>query len=271
MHISLMGHNLNILYVFEYLYILYLCDFSVFYSNVCICRAGRIRLLPYALRLDYYAPITPRRGSTNLMNDIFHRVFNPGFLEVYYGPMKSGKTRTLLNRLDSLSYLSNCPMVIVKPHSDNRDQDVRSRFGEVHLPCKIIPADRPSRILDLVTDSRVLAIDEAQFFIPGHGLLKIVQECRMRGMNVLVSGLNLDFRGEPFGEMPLLINQADVAYPLHAVCDYPGCNNAAFYTQRLIAGAPAPYDAPIVSVEGAQKNETYEVRCLWHHKVPGKP
>jgi len=206
-----------------------------------------------------------------VINDIFHRVFNPGFLEVYYGPMKSGKTRALLNRLDSLSYLSNCPLVIVKPQSDSRDRDVRSRFGEVHLPCETVPAHDPRRILDLVTDSRVLAIDEAQFFAAGCGLLKVVRECQLRGMNVLASGLNLDFRGEPFGEMPLLINQADVAYPLHAICDYPGCNNAAFYTQRLIDGEPAPYDEPIVSVEGAQANESYEVRCLWHHKVPGKP
>jgi len=206
-----------------------------------------------------------------VISDIFQRVFNPGFLEVYYGPMKSGKTRALLHRLDSISYLSDCPLLIVKPDSDSRDQGVHSRFGEVHLPCRIVDADQPQQILEMIDDSRVLAIDEAQFFIPSQGLLAVVRECRMRGMNVLVAGLNLDFRGEPFGEMPQLITLADAAYPLHAICDVPGCNNAAFFTQRLINGMPAPYDAPIVSVEGSSDEETYEVRCLWHHEVPGKP
>lgn len=201
---------------------------------------------------------------------MFHRAFNPGFLEVYYGPMKSGKTRALLNRLDSISYLSDCPIVIVKPHSDNRDLDLRSRFGEVRLPCEIVDADKPQQIMALLTDTRVLAIDEAQFFVKGSGLIPVIQECQKRGMNVLTSGLNLDFRGEPFGEMPFLVNLADLSYPLHAVCDYPGCNNAAFFTQRLINGQPAPYDAPVVSVEGASAEEAYEARCLWHHQVPGK-
>ncbi len=78
----------------------------------------------------------------------------------------------------------------------------------------------------------------------------------------------LSFRGEPFGPMPSLVGRADKAIRLTAICDYSGCDLRATRTQRLINGKPAPYDSPLVVIEGEGIEETYEARCVLHHNVP---
>ncbi|HHH83585.1 MAG TPA: thymidine kinase, partial [Chloroflexi bacterium] len=82
----------------------------------------------------------------------------------------------------------------------------------------------------------------------------------------IVAGLDMDFRGEPFGPMPKLMAQAERVDKLHAICMV--CGGPAFRTQRLIDGQPARYDDPVVVV-GA--SELYEARCREHHSVPGGP
>ena len=92
----------------------------------------------------------------------------------------------------------------------------------------------------------------------------LCRELAEQGVRVIVAGLDLDFRGEPFGPMPLLMAEAEQVSKLQAICLV--CGTAASRTQRLIDGRPAGYGDPVV---GAQ--EVYEARCRQHHEVPGRP
>jgi thymidine kinase len=107
----------------------------------------------------------------------------------------------------------------------------------------------------------VVAIDEAQFFDPE--IVPIVRQLADRGLRVIVAGLDTDFRGEPFGPMPVLMALAEQVEKLQAICMV--CGEPACRTQRLVNGVPARYDDPIVIV-GA--SELYEARCRAHHEVP---
>jgi thymidine kinase len=90
-----------------------------------------------------------------------------------------------------------------------------------------------------------------------------VQALADRGLRVIVAGLDMDFRGEPFGAIPTLMAQAEQVDKLHAICMV--CGDPASRTQRLIDGLPARYQDPVVVV-GA--SELYEARCRRHHEVP---
>ena len=94
-------------------------------------------------------------------------------------------------------------------------------------------------------------------------LTHIVQELADKGLRVIVAGLDTDFRGEPFGPMPIIIAQAEEVDKLHAIC--MECGEPATRTQRLVNGKPAHYNDPVVIVGAA---EMYEARCRKHHIVP---
>ena len=113
-------------------------------------------------------------------------------------------------------------------------------------------------------DTQVVAIDEVQFF--GEDVADLCNHFANRGRRVIVAGLDMDFRGEPFGPMPKLLAQAEIVTKLTAACTVCGC--AATRTQRLVNGSPAHYTDPIIRV-GAK--ESYEARFRKHHQVPGKP
>ena len=104
-------------------------------------------------------------------------------------------------------------------------------------------------------------MDEAQFF--DAEVVAISHELAARGVRVIVAGLDMDFRGEPFGSIPVLMSEAEDVLKLHAICMV--CGDNASRTQRLVNGKPARYDEPIVIV-GA--SEMYEARCRQHHEVP---
>lgn len=107
----------------------------------------------------------------------------------------------------------------------------------------------------------VVAFDEAQFF--DAGLVPLAAELAGAGARVIVAGLDLDFRGEPFGVVPELLARAEHVEKLTAVCVV--CGAAATRTQRLVNGQPARFDDPVILV-GA--HESYEPRCRAHHEVP---
>ncbi len=107
--------------------------------------------------------------------------------------------------------------------------------------------------------TRVIAIDEAQFF--DESLVALVLELAERDRRVLVAGLDLDFRAEPFGPMPGLLARAEVVEKLTAICR---CGKQATRTQRLIGGDPAHEDDPVILVGAA---ESYEPRCRACHVV----
>lgn len=196
------------------------------------------------------------------MSNIFVRY---GVIEGFCGPMASGKSSALLKRVDPLRWIHGKDFIGFKPGTDNRSKHCRS--SENFIDWIYIPADKPEAMLDYITKNHdLVAIDEAQFF--DSGIVKTVLDLQKNMKNIIFAGLDSDFRGEPFGAMKELMFHANELTKLHAICN--SCGEPAYYTQRLIDGKPAPYDSPIVSIEGKGNKETYESRCFKHHIVPGK-
>ncbi len=106
-----------------------------------------------------------------------------------------------------------------------------------------------------------MAVEEAQFF--DTGIVDVCEHLADAGYGVITAGLDMDFRGEPFGPVPTLLSVADEVVKLRAICAV--CGREASRSQRLINAEPAPACAPTILV-GAQ--ETYEARCRHHHEVP---
>ncbi len=191
------------------------------------------------------------------------------FLEVFCGPMKSGKSRELLNRIDKLKYLPGASYILFKPSTDNRSQGIKTRFGNIELDCKSIKS--PNEILEMVKpEHQVVGIDETHFF--DSSIIPVIKELLKREKHILIAGLDLDFRGEPFGPMPHILSIANEVYKFSAVCQYHedsrGCELPATRTQRLINGKPAPYESPRILI--GDEKEGYEPRCIKHHQVPKK-
>ena len=193
------------------------------------------------------------------------KYYRAGFLEIYTGPMKSGKSSALIGRVEKLKYAKNINLQLFKPKLDTRFNDLKiiSRRGD-SIRSTSISEKNPKEILDKVKEKiDVVAIDEVHFF--NKEIIEVVKKMIKEGKNVILAGLDLDFKGEPFGCMPYLMAIANRVIKLEGICDYPGCNNRGTRTQRLIDGKPAPPDSPLILVGG---DELYEVRCLKHHVIP---
>ena len=182
-----------------------------------------------------------------------------GQVEVICGSMFSGKTEELIRRVRR-AVIAKQSVQVFKPELDDRysAKHVSSHNGE-NIEAR--PVQNAQKILDLLNeDTTVVAIDEAQFF--DNKLSGVIDELAGRGIRVILAGLDMDFRGEPFGLMPQLMCCAEEVTKLHAICVV--CGDLASRTQRLVDGEPARYDDPIILV-GA--NESYEARCRKHHEV----
>jgi thymidine kinase len=183
-----------------------------------------------------------------------------GSIEVICGSMFSGKTDELIRRLRRAT-IARQKVQVFKPVVDTRyaELKVTSHAGTDFDAIPISKAaDIYARLDEGVT---VVAIDEAQFF--DTEILSVVHTLANRGLRVLVAGLDMDFRGEPFGMMPALMAQAEKVDKLQAICMV--CGEPASRTQRLVNGKPAHYHDPVVIVGAA---EMYEARCRAHHEVP---
>lgn len=223
--------------------------------------------------------------------------------EICYGPMKSGKSRYLVQQAEDL-HRQALSFLAFKPVQDTRDGSfIRSR----DLDCRDVQALGISTSRDLLAlveqalnepeallarlpgcaDSSALGLHKT--FRPGQALraclidevflldgelLAVIDQLMAAGVSVYLSGLDRDFRGEYFPlrhferhnlTMQHLIQRCDRAFPLQAGCEV--CTRPAELTQRLINGAPAPYDSPTVLIG----DEEYEPRCYEHHVVIGKP
>jgi thymidine kinase len=188
---------------------------------------------------------------------------SPGGIEIITGSMFSGKTDELIRRLRR-ARIARQTIQVFKPRLDTR-YDLQKVTSHAGTEFEATPVGRAADILPMLApDVTVVAIDEAQFF--DEGITGVVQGLADRGLRVLVAGLDCDFRGEPFGSMPVLMALAEEVDKLHAICMV--CGEPATRTQRLIDGRPARYQDPIVVV-GA--SELYEARCRRHHEVPGAP
>ena len=153
-----------------------------------------------------------------------------GSVEVVCGSMFSGKTEELIRRMKRAQFAKQ-KVEIFKPAIDVRysEEDVVSHDHNV-IPST--PVDSSQNILLLADDCDVVGIDEAQFF--DNGIVDVCNELANRGVRVIVAGLDMDFRGIPFGPMPALCAIADDVQKVHAIC--VRCGALAYVSHRKVAG-----------------------------------
>ena len=189
-----------------------------------------------------------------------------GKLEVICGSMFCGKTEELMRRLRRAEYAKK-KVITIKHKIDNRksfscivSHDGGEREAYPVTSCK----EGLKKLIQLIDESiDVLGIDEIQFF-PDQAV-PILRNVMDSGKRVIVAGLDLDLRGEPFGIVPELMALADDVAKLRAIC--MTCGNDANFTQRLINGKPAHYDDETILVGG---EECYEARCRQCYRIDKK-
>ena len=152
----------------------------------------------------------------------------PGRIEVVCGSMFSGKTEELIRRLKRAKFARQ-RVEIYKPAIDTRysDEEVVSHDSNSILST---PVDSPASILLLANDADVIGIDEAQFF--DHTLVDVCNELANRGKRVICAGLDMDFKGQPFGPMPALMAVAEDVTKVHAIC--VKCGSLAHVSHRIV-------------------------------------
>lgn len=153
-----------------------------------------------------------------------------GRIEVVCGSMFSGKTEELIRRLKRARF-AHQRVEIYKPSLDTRysEEDVVSHDRNA---MSSTPVDSSAGLLLLADNAEVVGIDEAQFL--DEGLPAVCNELANRGKRVIVAGLDMDFRGVPFGPMPALCAIADEVTKVHAIC--VRCGNLAYVSHRKVAG-----------------------------------
>jgi thymidine kinase len=175
-----------------------------------------------------------------------------GWLEVVCGPMFSGKSEELIRRLRRAE-IAGQRVLIVKPRIDDR-YDVAHVVSHAGARMRAVAVDGAHDALRRAEGYDVVGVDEAQFFEPT--IVDAVQGMVLAGKRVVAAGLDRDFRGEPFGPMPLLLCLAEFVDKLQAVCHR--CGGPATRTQRLVDGEPASFDGATIQI-GAL--DSYEARC----------
>ena len=177
-----------------------------------------------------------------------------GWIECICGSMFSGKSEELLRRIKR-GVIAKQKVLLFKPSIDNRydENRVSTHNGNSYDSISI---EKSSDILNFVKDTKydIIGIDEIQFF--DNDIVKIINKLADDGIRVIVAGLDMDFKAEPFHPISEMVTK------LHAVCNK--CGKEASRSQRLINGKPAKYDDPIVVI-GA--SESYEARCRHCHEI----
>ena len=185
-----------------------------------------------------------------------------GWIEVVCGSMFSGKTEELIRRVRRAK-IARQKVQVFKPAIDTRyaEREVTSHNG---LQVEAVPVENTAQVRELIdSDATVVALDEVQFF--DDDVVSLCEELADKGVRVIVAGLDMDFRGVPFGPVPALVARAENVQKLQAICVV--CGGPASRTQRIINGKPAAYDDPVILV-GAE--EAYEARCRGCHEVRGE-
>jgi len=175
-----------------------------------------------------------------------------GWVEVICGSMFSGKTEELIRRIKR-AQIAKQKVQVFKPHVDNRYSKVHvTSHSSLTLDAENV--SQPEEILEALEDNtRIVGIDEAQFFSPA--VVEITQRLANRGLRVIVAGLDLDYRGQPFGPMPLLMATAEFVTKMSAICTV--CGNPASRTQRTrLRTEDEPERQVMVGAE-----DIYEARC----------
>lgn len=208
-------------------------------------------------------------------------------LTCFVGPMNSSKTRRLIDHLSECRDALNYSIRVYKPALDDRfdNKEVRCRNGGCWEAIPV-PSSTKSKAdslfifkdiykLPIKKRPQLVAIDEIQFFDKN---IKDVVKCFLNdNIEVVVSGLNRSFKGEPFPSIESLLALATKIETLNARCTYKDghgktCGAPATMTQRLIDNKPAPYKSPIVVIEKFGNSKvSYEARCADHWFCPGTP
>jgi thymidine kinase len=191
---------------------------------------------------------------------MFHGT-RPGWIEVISGVMFAGKSEELIRRVRR-AVIARRQVQVFKSHLDARYAGLYSVTTHDGLTVEAEPVDSSEQIArSWRTGTEVVAVDEAQFL--DGGIVAVANDLADRGVRVILAGTDVDFRGLPFGPMPLLMCAAEVVDKLHAICVV--CGGPASRNQRLVDGKPAPWESPTIMVGGM---ESYEARCRHCHKVP---
>lgn len=169
-----------------------------------------------------------------------------GSIEVICGSMFSGKTEELIRRLKR-AQIAKLNVEIFKPRTDNRYHDTNIVSHDENSIIST-PVENSSAILLLGANTQVVGIDEAQFF--DEHLLDVCNKLAIKGVRVIVAGLDMDFAGKPFGPVPALMAIAEHITKVHAVCVC--CGNPALYSYRTVLN-----NSTILVGE----KESYEPRC----------
>lgn len=169
-----------------------------------------------------------------------------GWIEVICGSMFSGKTEELIRRLKRAK-IANLKVEIFKPKIDTRYDEVQIVSHDENA-IHSTPIDNSQTILLMATNVDVVGVDEAQFF--DDQLPEVCEQLALRGIRVIVAGLDMDYQRKPFGQMPHLLAKADYITKLHAIC--VKCGNIANYSYRKTA-----QEGQVVLGE----KDVYEPRC----------
>jgi thymidine kinase len=150
-----------------------------------------------------------------------------GWIEVICGSMFSGKTEELIRRLKRAK-IANQKVQIFKPANDTRYDDIKVVSHDEN-EIDSLPISKSTDIYNHLQDINVVGIDEAQFF--DSELTEVCQKLAIKGIRVIVAGLDMDFKGRPFGPIPYLLATAEYITKVHAIC--PHCGNLATHSYRL--------------------------------------
>ena len=184
-----------------------------------------------------------------------------GSIEVITGVMFSGKSEELLRRVRR-ALIARRSVQVFKSHLDDRYSGIHAISSHDGRRVEARPVSSSLEIAEQTTDDvDVVAIDEVQFL--DTGIIEVANRLADRGIRVIISGTDMDFRGEPFGPIGPLLAVAESIDKLHAICVV--CGDLATRNQRLIDGRPAVAEGPTIQVGGS---ETYEARCRHCHEVP---
>ena len=191
-----------------------------------------------------------------------------GSLHVISGCMFSGKTEELLRLLRRAS-VGGRSVLLIRPQVDTRTRpDIAESRSGAQFACTSVVSATDIRAAIAASPCEMVAIDEAEMF--GEDLAPVANQMATDGYEVIVSGLDTDFAGRPFGALPMLLSLADSVTKLSAICTFPGCGADATRSQRLVNNQPAAVDDPLIVIGGTEHTgqpDRYEARCRTHHLV----
>ncbi len=184
-------------------------------------------------------------------------------LDLIVGPMYSAKSSELI-KCAKQAQIGQRKVLAVRPAmgSDKTEPFITSRFGDMSISAVLVSSSWEI-VSKMALRTDLVLIDEGQFF--DSGIIEAIYTIR-QSARVVVAGLNLDFRGLPFGSIPGLLAMASSIKILSATCEI--CGEDAQFSQRLTDGQPSSAFAEDVSIEGRQVGEDYKPRCRIHFQPP---